>query len=660
DEQARGVAADAEGNVYVTGFTSGALDGNTHAGLQDLFLVKYDAAGVKQWTRQLGTSGRDVAQAVATSRRTTGEVEIYVVGRSEGGANGMGLDGSRQRGSYDIVVAKYDTRGMRQWVRQTGTSGEDSASGVTSDGAGNAYVVGSVHVDLVSGASLGSNDLVLLKYDAGGTLLASRQLGSVNAAEPTRASDWGLGVAVDRSRGVYVAGYVEGGFNGETNAGSKDLLLVKYPEGCEANAPGQCARGYGWGAESRWSRQLGTSGDDYSDGVSVSCDGSIYTAGHVAGGLEGLEHAGGLDLFVVKYSPGGTRLWARQLGTPGDEFVLGSTSDASGAVYVVGTTSGGLDGHTSAGDFDLFLVKYDAAGARLWTRQLGSRDYDQASSVTTDAAGNVYVAGVTYGDLDGNINQGGFEGDMFLVKYTADGHKKWTRQFGTTLLDQADGVAVDRVGNVYVAGITQGVFPGTSGLGDQDLVVAKFSAEGGERLWARQLGTSEYDSLGGVATDPNGVVYLSASTYGLLKGQAPAGGVDVLLFKVGSAGDVLWARQLGTEGDDNAAGVATDIAGNLYVTGSTAGAWPGHTNAGELDMMVLKVSPEGTRQWARQIGTPLGEHAEDLAVDARGNVTLGGATFGAFPGGKELGGLDVVVLRYGLVECGNQCGSGCP
>ena len=659
NDQARGVAADADGNVYVTGFTSGALAGATSAGDQDLFLIKFTAQGDRQWVRQLGTARKDVAQAVATSRRGTGEVEIYVAGRTEGSAQGTGLDGAPQRGSYDIVVAKYDASGTLKWVRQAGTAGEDSASAITSDGAGQVYVTGSVPVDLESGASLGGNDIVVLKYDAAGTLLASRQLGSVNAAQPTRTSDWGMAVAADRENGLYVAGYAEGGFSGAAGAGDKDLVLMKYAEGCGVTAPGQCGRGYGWGEVSLWGRQFGTPSDEYSDGVAMSCDGSVYVAGHTAEQFEGLPYAGGLDLLVVKYNPSGNRLWARQAGSSGDEYVMGAASDASGAVYVVGTTSGALDGQASAGDYDLFVMKFDAAGTKQWTRQMGTREFDQATSVATDSAGNVYVAGVTYGGLDGNTNAGGFQGDAFLVRFNAAGQKQWTRQFGTTALDQADGVATDSAGNVYLAGITQGVLPGNSAVGDQDLLVAKYSVEG-ERLWLRQLGTADFDAAGGSATDPLGNTYVSAYTLGTVAGQSSAGGTDLLVMKVGSGGDTVWSRQLGTSGDENAGGATLDLAGNLYVAGSTTGTWEGNTSAGDLDMTLVKLKPDGTREWIRQLGTDAAEHAEDVGVDARGNVAIAGATFGTYGGQAPLGGLDILVLRLGLVECGSQCGAGCP
>ena len=80
-------------------------------------------------------------------------------------------------------------------------------------------------------------------------------------------------------------------------------------------------------------------------------------AGGTNGGLDGNTNAGNTDLFVVKYSSSGTKQWTKQLGSSSDDYANGIGTDSSGSVYISGTTYGGLDGNTSAGDTDLFVVK---------------------------------------------------------------------------------------------------------------------------------------------------------------------------------------------------------------------------------------------------------------------------------------------------------------
>jgi len=89
---------------------------------------------------------------------------------------------------------------------------------------------------------------------------------------------------------------------------------------------------------------------------------------------------------------------------------------------VTGYTYGDLDGNTSSGYSDIFLVKYNSSGTKQWTKQLGSSSVDSGDGVTTDSSGNIYVTGGTDGDLDGNTNFG-FT-DIFLVKYDSSGTKQ--------------------------------------------------------------------------------------------------------------------------------------------------------------------------------------------------------------------------------------------
>ena len=108
-----------------------------------------------------------------------------------------------------------------------------------------------------------------------------------------------------------------------------------------------------------------------------------------------------------------------QLAT--NDYANGVATDSSGNVYVTGGTKGGLDGNTSAGNTDLFVVKYNSSGTKQWTKQLGTSGIDSTNGVATDSSGNVYVAGVTSGGLDGT-NAGSY--DLFVVKYNSDGVKQ--------------------------------------------------------------------------------------------------------------------------------------------------------------------------------------------------------------------------------------------
>ena len=155
-----GVTTDSSDNIYVTGYTLGELDGNTNSGGKDIFLVKYDSSGTKQWTKQLGTSSYEIGFGVSTD--SSGN--IYVTGVTEGG-----LDENTNSGSWDIFLIKFYSSGTIQWTKQLGSSSYEIGEGVTTDSSDNIYVTGYFSGDLDGNTSSGSSDIIIVKYDSSGT-----------------------------------------------------------------------------------------------------------------------------------------------------------------------------------------------------------------------------------------------------------------------------------------------------------------------------------------------------------------------------------------------------------------------------------------------------------------------------------------------------------
>jgi len=206
------VTTDSSGNIYVTGYTEGGLDGNTNSGESDIFLVKYNSSGAKQWTEQLGTSSKDDGTSVTTD--SSGN--IYMTGFTTGG-----LDGNTNSGGTDMFLVKYNSTGTKQWTKQLGTSSLDYGNGITSDSSGNIYVTGITSGGLDGNTIYGKNDMFLVKYNSSGIKQWTKQLG-------TSISEWGQDVTSDSSGNIYVTGSTEGGLDGNINSGSYDIFLVKY------------------------------------------------------------------------------------------------------------------------------------------------------------------------------------------------------------------------------------------------------------------------------------------------------------------------------------------------------------------------------------------------------------------------------------------------
>jgi hypothetical protein len=151
----------------------------------------------------------------------------------------------------------------------------------------------------------------------------------------------------------------------------------------------------------------------------------VIVTGYTSGGLDGNTSSGSSDIFLVKYNSSGTKQWTKLLGTSSNDEGKGVTTDSSGNIYVTGVTNGGLDGNTNLGSGDIFLVKYNSSGTKQWTKQLGTSSDDRGNDVTTDSSGNIFVTGITEGGLDGRTSSG-CSGcyDMFLIKYNSSETKQ--------------------------------------------------------------------------------------------------------------------------------------------------------------------------------------------------------------------------------------------
>lgn len=373
-----------------------------------------------------------------------------------------------------------------------------------------------------------------------------------------------------------------------------------------------------------WVRQYAYSGDNAA-AVATGPNQSLYVAGLTYGNVDG-QHFPGWDggfgdAYVTKTDSTGYNYGSRQLGSSFTDFSQGVATDALGNVFVVGSTEGSMFKQNLGGNLDGILLKFNGdTGATISSLQLGTTSWDECRAVAADGLGNAYIAGYTSGKL-GTTNYGG--GDAFLYKSSASG-PDWTRQFGTTVTDEAFGVAADRLGNVYVAGATSGDL-GAESAGGQDAFLTKFNSAG-STVWTQQFGTATDDVAKAAVADGLGNVYVSGYTSGNLT-DINAGGRDAFVRKYDATGELLWSRLLGTGADDQANAIAVDGLGNVFTAGKTAGELNGN-NLGQGDVFVTKLSGNGQLGWTRQFGTTANDEGLGVAADGAGGVYVSGATLG--------------------------------
>ncbi|MDH5627640.1 MAG: hypothetical protein OEY69_05035, partial [Candidatus Krumholzibacteria bacterium] len=150
--------------------------------------------------------------------------------------------------------------------------------------------------------------------------------------------------------------------------------------------------------------------------------------------------------------------WSNAWGELGADVGRSVAVDGAGNVIVTGSFEGTIDfggGLVSAGDEDIFLVKFNPYGAHLWSMSFGSTGGDQGVDVAVDNAGSIFVTGyfediVEFGG-GALVSNGGR--DIFVVKFSFDGTHMWSRSYGSSFgNDEGHGIAVDGAGNVIVGG----------------------------------------------------------------------------------------------------------------------------------------------------------------------------------------------------------------
>ena len=393
-----GSATDSEGNVYLTGTTSGSIEGNSQGGF-DVWVAKYDRQGQEIWREQFGSSGGDRSYGIEIDN----EDNVYLAGQTDGN-----LFGDRNSPESDAWLAKLNgNNGQQIWGRQYGidtTGGNSNGSfDLAVDNEGNVYA---------SGLAIKESDLppeefdfpiqddaFVVKYDTDGNQQWFSQLASPFFDES-------YGIDVDDQGNVYATGWTQG--------------LVRESD------PGRPLLKYDY-----WLAQLDASngvvnsvqqfnssdnGLEFAWDVETDSQGNAYVSGWTTGNLAGENDS--YDPFLAKYNPDGTQEWIRQFGTGGDDAVYTASFDIDSEdnIYVTGYTNSNLGGDNQ-GEYDTWVAKYDSEGNQQWTQQLGSANREYGTDVAANEFGEVFVTGFTNGSL-GNGNAGAE--DAWVAKLNAD------------------------------------------------------------------------------------------------------------------------------------------------------------------------------------------------------------------------------------------------
>ncbi len=651
DDEPRGIAVDASGSVFVTGFVT-----NTEF-TRDYVTAKYSSAGALLWSAVYDGPGHDDDQATGIALDASGAVFV----------TGISLNESF---SYDYATIKYSSTGTRQWVsRFDGDAGlDDEAAAITTDIAGNVIVTGTstdatnalnlvtrayttagvflwnatytgpahtlsfpttLALDQTGNVYVGAESdepgqpakfltakysssgtplwttlttepnksriLTAMWIDRAGTAYCTGFVADTGATEdyltvridslgnpqwskrydgPNHSEEFAQAIATDLSGNVYIAGLS----NSSTTGG--DFLTVKY------NSAGT----------QQWAVRYNGPANGFDDPTAIAVDflGNVYVTGTSEG-------SGTLaDYATVKYNSSGIQQWVMRYNGPANlaDHPRSLTIDFSGNIIVTGTSA------SSAITATFATVKYSPGGSQLWATRSAIARHAGAVAVSADHAGAVYVTGW----MDDSL----LNTNVVTLKLDPAGNQRWMFSYNGPAngVDKPSSLTLDRAANVYVAGFSEG-----SGTQDDFLILKYDSA--GARQWVTGFngtGNANDHAVAAVSDSSQNVTVTGFSRNSL-------GNDDIVTLKLDSLGARLWLSVYDGQGHqgDFPSGMVSDLSGNLYVSGY------GDDPGGTPGFITVKYDPLGQLLWSQRFTSNASSAvAQALAIDTSRNLAISG------------------------------------
>lgn len=349
------------------------------------------------------------------------------------------------------------------------------------------------------------------------------------------------------------------------------------------------------------------------------------------------EHEGAQLLKLTDLASGTPVLDASsRVVADGEEAVsqgMATAIDSEGNVYMVGNTTGDLDNYLNQGEQDVFLTKYDSTGREVWQRMLGAAGTAEGYAVAVDSNDNVVIAGSVDNDLT-SIARGG-ELDTFITKYDTTGAEIFTRQVGAIMDDEPMDLTIGADDSIYLSGYTKSsLASGLTYVSGKDGFVTKLD-DAGTLVYNRQFGTSGVDEAQAVAIDQNGDVVIAS---------VEDGEAIVRKFADDGSSAAIWEKNLGTIDGGAFEGIALE-GNSIYLTGYTANGSLGggsvvdaHTTYGQ-DGFVMKLTDSGasaSTDFTTYVGTISQDRLRDIEV-SNGTIYVAGEIRESIDGNPYVG-----------------------
>jgi len=419
--------------------------------------VKIRVGPKEGWVRTWGGTGVD--HAILSVTDDTGN--IYTTGYFSDAVNFGGEIYYESNGQADVFLSKYDSKTGLYWVNVWGGSGSDSGTDIALDDMGHVYISGRFEetVDFNPGegidehTAMGNEDSYFSKFDTDGNFIYAKTWGSSG-------QDYSEGIATDDWNDIFVAGSFQSTADFDPGAGEVNLTSNGM---CDAYVSKFDSAG-----TFQWVGSIGGGSDDGAYSVCTDSAGDVYVTG---------QYPGYYYTHLTKWDGEGNYQWTKTWGgghTNGGHAIAADDSDyiyvTGWFVYTVDFDPGtGTDSHSSNGERDAFVSKFDTDGNHYWAATWGGSGREFGQGVAFDDSDNVYVSGFFHNSVNfdtgggSDIHDSAGGSDAYIIKFDSSGNYITAQTWGGPGNDVGTGVTAYDDNSLYVAGWfsdTADFFPG--------------------------------------------------------------------------------------------------------------------------------------------------------------------------------------------------------
>jgi len=322
--------------------------------------------------------------------------------------------------------------------------------------------------------------------------------------------------------------------------------------------------------------------------------------GYILAGITNSLGNGMDDVYLIKTDVDGIKLWEKTYGGSNDEWAGQVNETADGGFVIMGLTESYGPGINA-----VYLIKTDQNGDTLWTRTYGGGGLNYGLSGHQTLDSGFIIAGSTT-SFNGDF-------DIYLIKTDANGDTLWTKTYGGVYDDWGEWVEQTSDGGYIITGYTY-----SFGLGQRDVYVVKTDANGNLQ-WSKTYGTNEDDTGNSVHQTMDGGYIIGGYTYF----YAFANGFDSYLIKVDSNGNEEWSRVFISTGSSITFSVK-QISDGGYILGGFANEWLDGNLTDNFSL--IRTNSMGDTLWTKFFGTSIVETCYSVELTSDGGYALAGET----------------------------------